>query len=111
VSWIAIDDLVAAIGHALLTPALDGALNAVAPTPVTNLELTKTLGRALGRPTFARAPALALRLALGELADATLLASQRVRPERLLATGYRFAFPTLPAAIGHVLGTPGQPGT
>ena len=95
VSWIAIDDLVGAIGHALANPAVDGPLNAVAPAPVTNLELTKTLGRVLGRPTVARVPAFALRLAFGELADATLLASQRVRPQRLLATGYRFGFPEL----------------
>jgi uncharacterized protein (TIGR01777 family) len=105
VSWIAIDDLVGAIGHALANPAVDGPLNAVAPTPVTNLDLTKTLGRVLGRPTVARVPAFALHLAFGELAGATLLASQRVRPQRLLATGYRFGFPELPAALRHVLGT------
>jgi uncharacterized protein len=106
VSWIAIDDLVAAIGHALASPSVDGALNAVAPSPVTNLELTKTLGRVLGRPTLARAPKLALRLAFGELAEATLLASQRVRPLRLLETGYRFRFPELPGALSHVLRRP-----
>jgi uncharacterized protein (TIGR01777 family) len=106
VSWIAIDDLVAAIGHALANPNVDGALNAVAPSPVTNLELTKTLGRVLGRPTLVRAPKLALRLAFGELAEATLLASQRVRPLRLLETGYRFRFPELPGALSHVLHRP-----
>ncbi len=105
-SWIAIDDLVAAIAHALANPALDGPLNAVAPAPATNLELTKALGRVLGRPTVARVPALALRLVFGELAGATLLASQRVRPQRLLATGYRFSFAELPAALRHVLGKP-----
>jgi uncharacterized protein (TIGR01777 family) len=106
VSWIAIDDLVGAIGHALANPAVAGPLNAVAPAPVTNLELTKTLGRVLGRPTIAPAPAFALRLALGEMADAALLASQRVRPQRLLATGYRFALSELESALRHVLGRP-----
>jgi uncharacterized protein (TIGR01777 family) len=108
VSWIAIDDLVGAIGHALANPAVDGPLNAVAPAPVTNRELTRTLGRVLGRPTIAPAPAFALRLAFGELAGATLLASQRARPQRLLATGYRFGFPELTAALRHVLEPQGR---
>ena len=58
----------------------------------------------LGRPTVASVPAFALRLALGEMADATLLASTRVRPERLQASGYRFRFPDLEGALRHVLG-------
>jgi uncharacterized protein len=103
VSWIALDDLVAAISHALANPSVDAALNAVAPSPVTNFELTKTLGRVLGRPTLARAPKLALRLAFGELAEATLLASQRVRPRRLLETGFRFRFPELRGALTQLL--------
>ena len=76
----------------------------MAPEPVTNREFTKTLGRVLGRPTVAPAPAFALRLALGEMADATLLASTRVRPERLEETGYAFRFPTLEGALRHLLG-------
>ena len=78
-------------------------MNAAAPEPVTNAVFTKTLGRVLGRPTVAPVPAFALRLALGEMADAALLASTRVRPERLQASGYRFRFPTLEAAFHHVL--------
>ncbi len=102
-SWIAIDDLVAAIGHVLATPALEGAVNAVAPSPVTNRTFTRALGRVLKRPTVARVPAAALRLAFGEMADAALLASQRVRPRRLLETGFRFALPELDAALYHAL--------
>jgi len=103
-SWIAIDDLVGAIQHVLLTPSLAGPVNAVAPSPVTNRTFTKTLGRVLHRPTLAAVPAFALRLAFGEMADAALLSSTRVAPERLLATGYRFRFPELEGALRHLLG-------
>lgn len=103
-SWIALDDLLGVIHHVLDRADIAGPVNAVAPEPVTNAVFTKTLGRVLGRPTIAPAPAFALRLVFGEMADATLLASTRVRPERLLATGYRFRFPELEGALRHVLG-------
>ena len=101
-SWIALDDAVGVILHLLARRDLAGPVNAVAPAPVTNAELTKTLGRVLGRPTLLPVPAAALRLALGELADA-VLASARVRPQRLVETGYRFQFPDLEGALRHVL--------
>jgi len=103
-SWIALDDLVGAIRHLLERSDLAGPVNAVSPSPVTNAELTKTLGRVLGRPTLVPVPVFALRLALGEMAD-TLLASTRLRPERLLATGYAFRFPELEGTLRHLLGT------
>ncbi len=103
VSWIAIDDLVSAIDHLMASVGVSGPVNAVAPSPVTNAELTKTLGRVLGRPTIAPVPAFALRLAFGEMADAALLASQRVRPERLIACGYRFRYPELEGALRELL--------
>jgi len=103
-SWIAIDDVVGAIVHALMTEALRGPANAVAPQPVTNREFTKTLGRVLGRPTLFPMPACAARLAFGEMADELLLASQRVEPARLLASGYQFRFPHLEGALRHLLG-------
>jgi uncharacterized protein (TIGR01777 family) len=103
-SWIALDDLLGAVHHMLDLRDLAGPVNAVSPAPVTNAEFTKTLGRVLGRPTLVPAPAFALRLVFGEMADAALLASTRVRPERLLATGYRFRFPELEGALRHVLG-------
>ena len=78
--------------------------SSMAPVPVTNREFTKTLGRVLGRPTIAPVPAFALRLAFGEMAEATLLASTRVRPQRLQSTGYRFRFPDLEGALRHLLG-------
>jgi len=103
-SWIALDDVVGAIHHTLITDELRGPVNAVAPYPVTNREFTKTLGRVLRRPTLFPMPALAARLAFGEMADELLLASTRVEPKRLLATGYAFCYPELEAALPHVLG-------
>jgi NAD dependent epimerase/dehydratase family enzyme len=105
-SWIAMDDLLGAIHHALVTPGLSRPLNAVAPTPATNAEFTKTLARVLRRPAIAPVPAFALRLLFGEMADAALLSSTRARPERLLATGDRFRFTDLESALRHVLGRP-----
>ena len=102
-SWIALDDLLGAFLHALTTESLQGAVNAVAPHPVTNLEFTKTLGRALKRPTVFPVPAFAARLVLGEMADELLLASQRVHPRRLLDSGFRFTLPTLDSALRRAL--------
>ena len=103
-SWIAIDDVIGVILHALTTEALRGPVNAVVPQPVTNREFTKTLGRVLGRPTLFPLPAFAARLAFGEMADELLLASQRVEPARLTASGYQFRFPDLESALRHLLG-------
>lgn len=107
-SWIALDDVLGAIEHALAATALRGPVNTVAPHPVTNAEFTRTLGRVLGRPTLFPMPAFAARLAFGEVADALLLASQRVEPARLLASGYRFRFPDLEPALRHLLGRPAR---
>ncbi len=103
-SWIALDDLLGVIQHALDRSDMSGPVNAVAPEPVTNAVFTRTLGRVLGRPTIVPAPAFALRLAFGEMADAALLASTRVKAERLLASGFRFRFPELEGALRHLLG-------
>lgn len=102
-SWLALDDAVGMIEFALNAESFAGAVNAVAPQPVTNREFTQTLGRVLGRPTFLPMPAFALRLALGEMADALLLASARVEPTRLAAAGYEFKYPQLEGALRHVL--------
>jgi len=102
-SWIAIDDVVGGIVHALGTAALAGPVNFVAPEPVTNRQFTRTLGRVLGRPTLFPMPALAARAALGQMADELLLASQRVRAAKLLASGYAFRYPSLETALRHVL--------
>ena len=104
VSWIALDDLIGVIVHALTCDTLAGPVNAVAPHPVTNLEFTKTLGRVVRRPTVFRVPAWVARLTFGEMADALLLASARVQPARLVASGYVFSYPELEGALRHVLG-------
>ena len=102
-SWIALDDAVGAIEHAIENKSLRGPVNAVAPDAVTNKEFTKALGHALKRPTIFPVPAFAARLVFGEMADATLLASQRAEPERLKGTGYIFKFPEVEGALKHVL--------
>jgi uncharacterized protein (TIGR01777 family) len=102
-SWIALDDVVGAICFALTNESLYGSVNAVAPIAVTNRDFTQTLGRVLSRPTLLPMPAFAARLALGEMADALLLASTRVEPARLLASGFKFRYPDLEGALRHVL--------
>ncbi len=106
-SWIAINDLVGAIHHCLVTESLSGPLNAVAPNPVTNREFTKTLGLVLKRPTIFPMPAFAARLAFGEMADELLLASTRVEPAKLNSSDFQFQFPELEGALRHVLGRVG----
>jgi len=89
-SWITLGDLVEAICHVIATETLSGPVNLVSPNPVTNRQFTKALGRALHRPTLFPVPAFALRLMLGEMADAMLLSSARAVPRRLLASGFQF---------------------
>jgi uncharacterized protein (TIGR01777 family) len=102
-SWVALDDVVGAICHALTHDDLQGPVNVVSPTPVRNDEFTKTLGRVLRRPTVFPLPAFAARLAFGQMADELLLTSQRVEPAKLIAGGYQFAFPDLEGALRHLL--------
>lgn len=103
-SWIAIDDAVGAIQHALAREDLAGPVNAVSPAPVTNREFTATLARVVSRPAIFPMPAPVARLAFGEMADALLLSSQRVTPARLLGSGYVFQHQALEGALRHVLG-------
>lgn len=103
-SWVALDDAIGAIYHAVRNDSLAGPVNAVAPEPSRNADFGRTLGRTLSRPAFAPLPAFAARLAFGELADALLLASQRVAPTRLLESGYRFRYPDLASALAYQLG-------
>jgi uncharacterized protein (TIGR01777 family) len=102
-SWITLDDTIGVIKHALVNETLSGPVNVVAPEPVTNGEFTKTLGRVLSRPTIFAVPAFAARLAFGEMADAALLASERVEPARLKHSGYVFQHPELEGALRHLL--------
>jgi uncharacterized protein (TIGR01777 family) len=106
-SWVAIDDILGAIHHALMTEALAGPVNATAPQPVTGQAFASTLGRVLGRPARLAVPASALRLAFGEMADVAILSGARVLPARLQETGYTFRYPELEGALRFVLGRPG----
>jgi uncharacterized protein (TIGR01777 family) len=108
-SWIALDDHVAAIRHHVAHGESAGVYNHTAPSPVTNRELTETLGRVLHRPTRIPTPLLPLKLRYGsELVDELLLTGQRVVPERLEAAGYRFAYPTLEEALRAALDRHGR---
>jgi uncharacterized protein len=102
-SWIALPDVLAAIEFALETQSLSGPVNLVAPEAVSNAEFTRTLGSVLHRPTLLPAPAAALKLAFGEMAEATILASQRAIPEQLRAAGFRFQSPELEPALRAML--------
>ena len=103
-SWVALDDVVGAIVHALTNDSVEGPVNVGSPNPLTNAEYTRVLGRVLNRPTIFPLPAPAARLALGEVADALLLASQRMQPARLQETGYEFRYSELEGALRHLLG-------
>lgn len=103
-SWITLDDVVRVIQFALENENLDGPVNAAAPQAVTNAGFTKALGKALGRPTIFPMPAFAAKAAFGEMAEAILLASARVKPERLLTEGFEFRHPELEPALREMLG-------
>jgi uncharacterized protein (TIGR01777 family) len=98
-SWLTLRETVSIIQFALATSGLAGPVNAVTPNPVQNKEFTSVLAKTLRRPALFPAPAFALRLALGEMADALLLSSQKVTPSKLAATGYPFLQPNLANAL------------
>jgi len=106
-SWISLVDTVAAILFLLETPALAGAVNLTAPEPVTNGEFTRALAGAVHRPAVLPAPAFALRIALGQMADEALLSSARVYPARLVNAGFQFTYPTVGQALAASLESPG----
>ncbi len=103
VPWIQIDDAVGLIRRALQDDALHGAVNAVAPHPVRNAELTREIARTLHRPSLLPVPAFALRLALGNLSD-ELLGSRRCIPQRMLDVGFEFAHTKIESALSVELG-------
>ncbi|HKF52040.1 MAG TPA: TIGR01777 family oxidoreductase [Candidatus Acidoferrales bacterium] len=101
-SWVTLEDVVAIIRYAITNDSPRGPVNTVAPNAVTNAEFTSILAEVLHRPALFPAPRLALRVALGEMADA-LLASQRVMPEKLTELGYTFRHSELKEALGSIL--------
>ncbi|MEM6647672.1 MAG: DUF1731 domain-containing protein, partial [Bacteroidota bacterium] len=103
-SWIALDDVIGALYHALWTPKLSGPVNLTAPHPATMRSFAKTLASVLERPLWTHVPGGVLELAMGEVASETLLKSIRAVPRRLLESGYQFLFPELRDALAHQLG-------
>lgn len=112
-SWIERDDLVRLIAHIMVTPSLTGAVNATAPTPVTNADFAEALGAALHRPARLRCPAAVLRCLAGQLADEVLLGGQRVLPDKIQASGFAFRHETLRSALAAIFApsslAPAQP--
>ncbi len=102
-SWIDIDDVIGAIQHAMKNDTLHGPVNVVGPNPVRNAEFTKTLASVLSRPAILPMPAFAARLVFGQMADELLLASQRVEPAKLSASGYAFQKPELRSTLENIL--------
>ncbi len=107
-SWVTLADVVAAIRFAIEDAALGGPVNVTSPHPVTNAEFTRTMGEVLRRPTLFPVPAFALRMLFGEMADATILSSARVVPQRLMEAGFRFQHPRLAEALQAVLREPAE---
>jgi len=102
VSWINLEDVVAILRLALENGAVRGPINVVSPQPVRNAEFAAALAKELHRPALFPAPAMALRLMLGEMADALLLASQRVTPGQLEKLGYKFVQPNLGETLARI---------
>lgn len=105
-SWIALDDCVRMILHAVADARVAGPMNAVAPAPVTNAQLSRALGRALNRPSVLAAPAAPLRMVFGDFAEELLLGGQRILPGQALATGFRFRHPEIDGALRAIVGAP-----
>jgi uncharacterized protein (TIGR01777 family) len=103
-SWVGRDELAAIINFIIENDSLTGPVNPVSPNPVRNAELAATLSRVLGRKPGPSMPAFLLRIMLGEMAEALILASRRLVPGKLLAAGYKFRFPELEVALRHELG-------
>ena len=103
-SWISLDDQIYAIHHLMMNDTCEGAFNLTAPEPLPQKRFAKTLGRVLRRPAFAPLPGFVLKIMLGEMAQGLVLDGQRVLPERLEASGYRFQHRDLETCLRHCLG-------
>ncbi len=103
ISWIALEDVVRVIRHAMEDAAWNGPVNVSAPEPLRNEDFVRVLARTLHRPAIFPAPAFVLRIVLGEMADALLLSSQRAQPEFLIRAGFRFHYENLDHALRAIL--------
>jgi uncharacterized protein len=100
-SWVSRDELAGIVNFLLMTDSLSGPVNPVSPNPLRNAEFAATFSQILGQKSGPILPAFLMRLMLGEMADALILASRRMVPKKLIAAGYRFCFPELETALQH----------
>jgi len=103
-SWISLEDTIGAIWHLIMNQEIEGPVNIVAPSPVTNKTFTKILGRVLGRPAFFRIPSILVKIIWGQMGQEILLAGTKVKPEKLLKTGFKFNHESLEEALRAVMG-------
>jgi uncharacterized protein (TIGR01777 family) len=101
--WIHMDDLLSALAFVMENKEIEGPVNFCAPHPVRNRDLAKALGKILKRPSVMPAPALMIRMVMGEMAMA-LLASQRAVPDKLLSHGFNFQYPEIKDALKNLIG-------
>lgn len=104
-SWVDIHDVVRAFEYILENESIEGAVNLTAPQPVTNAEFTSAMGKALHRPTLLPAPALALKIVLGDMAQEMLLEGQKVLPKKLTDSGFKFEYANVLASLEKEVGS------
>jgi uncharacterized protein (TIGR01777 family) len=102
-SWVALEDVVGAVQHALTHEGLSGPVNVVSPNPVTNIDFTRAIAQVLRRPALFPLPFFAVRLFFGQMGEELMLASARVLPSKLEASGYKFRYPELKPALMNIL--------
>lgn len=102
-SWVAIEDVVGAMQHALTHEGLSGPVNVVSPNPVSNIEFTRAIAQVVRRPALFPLPPFAVRLFFGQMGEELMLASARVLPTKLEASGYKFRYPELKPALVDIL--------
>ena len=102
-SWVAIEDVVGAVQHAMTHEGLSGPVNVVAPNPVTNIDFTRAIAQVVRRPALFPLPPFAVRLFFGQMGEELMLASARVLPTKLQASGYKFRYPELKPALIDIL--------
>ncbi|MCX8013925.1 MAG: TIGR01777 family oxidoreductase [Rectinema sp.] len=105
-SWIVVDDLLRGIEHCIKRKEINGPVNACSPYPVINKEFTQVLARVLRRPALLPVPAMAMQIALGEMADSLLLSSTRMLPKKLESSEFKWKYPVLQDALAYLLLSP-----
>ena len=102
-SWIHINDLIGILLHCMEQESIQGPVNGTAPTPVTNQQFTKALGKVLNRPTFFPMPAAVIKLLMGQMGEELLLTGKKILPKKIQDAGYTFAYENLEEALADVI--------